>query len=864
MTLTPGTRLGPYEIEAPLGAGGMGEVYRAKDTKLRREVAIKVIRPDLLADSSIRRRFLHEARTAASINHPNIATIYAVDEALGVPFIAMELVDGRTVRSLIPEGVLTITKALELAIQIAEGLAEAHRAGVVHRDLKPENIIVTAGRRVKILDFGIAKLGGVRGESLPNNEVETRTATAHDTIVGTASYMSPEQVRGERVDARSDIFSFGTTLYEMVTGEKPFGGETRMDAMAAILTEAAPPLSRSNPGAPLELDLAVAKCLEKNPAKRFQRADELLTELQRIRDRVLDDGTAVSAEAGAPRKKLVVLPFENLGPAEEEYFASGMTEEITSRLAVVSGLGVISRTTAMQYEKGRKSIRQIGDELGVDFVLEGTVRWARSSAGPNRVRITPQLIRVSDDTHVWADRYDRVMDDVFQVQSEIAEHVTEQLGVVLLASELKEVRDRPTRNFDAYQAYLRGLYYERPRGFLEERDRLAVRLLQEAVDLDPGFALAHAELAVTHAALYHYGFDHSAERLALAARAVEQAFRLAPESPRVRLALGYYHYWCRRDYDRAFAELTVALRGMPGNSDVLAAMGFVRRRQGQWQAALDHFKKACELNPMDTHFAIQLGDTFSILERYEEAGAQFDKSIRYLPDQVAAYVAKATMFWRASGDLASARSVLEAMPETARNSSFGFVHWFWQEVFEGRYRDALDRVSHMSEDVVTPGTGKLLSAQVHRLLGDREPAQAAFEAARLAIEAGSWSDPENYWLHGALALVYAGLGREDDAIREGRQATELCPASKDPLDSGSFVKNLALVHTMIGQLDAALDLVEDLLASDLKTGSVENLSLFPSTFSLPMLRIDPRWQPLWEHPRFIRLSDAGRLKSLPE
>jgi eukaryotic-like serine/threonine-protein kinase len=856
MTLSRGTRLGPYEIEEPLGVGGMGEVYRARDTKLRREVAIKVIRPDLVADSKIRRRFLQEARTAASINHPNIATIYAVDEALGLPFIAMELVEGRTVRSLIPEGALTITNALDLAIQIAEGLAEAHRAGVVHRDLKPENIIVTGNGRAKILDFGISKLRSMRGESQRDSEVETRTATEHDTIVGTASYMSPEQVRGEEVDVRSDIFSFGITLYEMLSGRRPFGGETRMDAMAAVLTEAPTPLSRTNPGAPLELDLAVAKCLEKSPAKRFQRADDLVAELRGLRDRVLGEDSVHTSEMEQARKKLVVLPFENLGPAEDEYFASGITEEITSRLAVVSGLGVISRTTAMQYEKGRKSVRQIGDELDVDFVLEGTVRWARSSAGPHRVRITPQLIRVSDDTHVWADRYDRVMDDVFQVQSEIAEHVTEQLGVVLLASELKEVRDRPTRNFDAYQAYLRGLYYERPRGFLEERDRLAVQMLQQAVELDPDFAVAHAELAVTHAALYHYGFDHSAERLAMAARAVEQASRLAPDSPRVRLALGYYHYWCRRDYERAFAELTVALRGMPGNSEVLAAMGFVRRRQGQWEAALGHFKKACELNPMDTHFAIQLGDTFAILERYAEAEPHFDKSIRYLPDQVAAYVAKATMIWKATGDLARARSVLEGMSETARNSSFGFIHWFWQEVFEGKYREALDRLSRTSDDVVTPGTRALLSAQLHRLLGEPDRAHEAFETARHSIEAGSRSDPDNYWLHGALAIAYAGLGRREDAVREGRQATELCSPSKDPLDAGAFAKNLALIHTMVGDLDTAIDVIERLIESGLKVGAFENLHLFPSTFSLSMLRLDPRWKPLWEHPRFMLLAGS--------
>jgi tetratricopeptide (TPR) repeat protein len=320
--------------------------------------------------------------------------------------------------------------------------------------------------------------------------------------------------------------------------------------------------------------------------------------------------------------------------------------------------------------------------------------------------------------------------------------------------------------------------------------------------------------------------------------------------------MGYYYYWCRRDYERAFAELSVALRGMPGNSEVLAVMGFVRRRQGLWEAALGHFKKACELNPVDTHFAIQLGDTLAILGRYAEAEPYYDKSIRFLPDQVAAYVAKATLHWKASGDVARARSVLEAMPETARNSSFGFIHWFWQEIFEGKHTEALDRLSLTSEEVVNPTTRWLLSAQVYRLLDDRERSRDAFEAARVPMEDEGRRDPENYWLHAALGIVCAGLGRKEEAIREGRRATELCPVATDPLDAGVFVKNLALIYTMTGEMDAATDLIEHLFASGLGIATVENLPMFPSTFSLPLLRLDPRWRPLWDHPRFKALAQS--------
>jgi len=561
--------------------------------------------------------------------------------------------------------------------------------------------------------------------------------------------------------------------------------------------------------------------------------------------------TAAATSSG--KKRIVVLPFENLGSADDDYFASGMTEELTSRLALVSALGVISRTTAVQYDKTGKNLKRIGADLGVQYVLEGTVRWAKSASGSSRVRITPQLISVADDTHIWADTFDRVVDDIFQLQTEIAEAVIVHLGVALLDPERRNVESRPTANFDAYQAYLRGLYYARPRGFLEERDRIAVEMLEQAVALDPRFSLAHAELCMTHSALYHYGFDHSKARLAMATQAAKVALELAPEVPMVRLANGYYRYWCLRDYDTAFDEFTIAEKGMPGHSEALVAMGFVRRRQGRFDSALRLFEKAVDLNPMDTHFAIQVADTLGIVRRYSEAEHYYDRSIRFLPDQVAAHVAKASLLWEWKGDVAGARRALQAMPEKEANSSFGAIHWIWQEIFEGNHAAALARIARLSDDIVAPRTKDLLCGQIHALMGERDMSQRAYGSALKGFEGESHAESDNPYLHAVLGLVYAGLGRKSQAIGEARRATELCTITNDVLDGAALRTILALVYTSVGERQAALDEIEDLLQKPV--GNLEYLPLFPTQLTVALLRVDPRWKPLAELSRFTKICE---------
>jgi serine/threonine protein kinase len=551
-----GQTISHYTVLEKLGEGGMGEVYLARDERLGRQVALKVLPDSAAADPERLARFEREARAAGALDHPNILTVHDIDRHEGVPFLVAEALDGETLRELLQRGPVPARKAADYGVQIARGLAAAHDRGIVHRDLKPENLFVTRDGQVKILDFGLAKLLP-RPDSDGGEEGRTESiATRAGTVLGTVGYMSPEQVRGDPADARSDIFALGCVLYELLSGTGPYRSDTSADTMSAILRDDPPPLSGTGRPVPPALEGIVVRCLEKRPDDRFSSARDLALTLEAIGrssgerepsrsgprvykpmafipvilaaalafallmvayKTVLRQTEEPEVQAGQPR--IVVLPFENLGSPEDAYFADGITEEITSRLSAVSGLQVISRTSAVQYAGSKKTIRQMGNDLGVGYVLEGTVRWARGPEGPSRIRITPQLVRVADDTHLWSDTIDRVIDDVFEVQSEIARHVTDQLGVTLLGTESRAVESRPTHNLDAYQAYLRGRYLAAQPHFTYENWNRVIEAYQRAADLDPEFAVAHAELARAHALMRFYRHDLSADRLEVATAA---------------------------------------------------------------------------------------------------------------------------------------------------------------------------------------------------------------------------------------------------------------------------------------------------------------------------------------------------------
>jgi len=528
-----------YKILEKLGEGGMGVVYKAHDTKLDRFVALKFLPKGIEADEAEQARFLQEAKAASALSHPNVCIIHDIQEYEGQQFIVMEYVDGVTLREklkerAISESPLPLKDVLSYSIQIGEALQEAHSKGIIHRDIKSDNIMINEKGQVKVMDFGLAKLKG------------SLKLTKTSSTVGTLAYMSPEQLKGEKTDARMDIFSFGVVLYEMLTGHLPFRGEYESALMYSILNTEPEPVTKYRQELSSGFLFLLDKALEKEPDERYQSISDILVDLRRLkrdtskvsRKPALEMPPIVQAEEPAPavpvapykkfvwaigkspliyasaaalfvlvlvvvstvlyfrkekpvpsseRKMLVVLPFENLGSSEDEYFADGITEEITVRLAGIKGLGVIARTSAIQYKNIKKNIQQVGKELNVDYILEGTVRWQRLSEGQSRVRVTPQLIKVSDATHLWASIYDKDMADIFQVQSDIAKQVAEELGIALLEPERRALKDKPTDNLEAYDYYLRGIEYIN-RGVTEKNLRIALQMYQKSVDLDPDFA----------------------------------------------------------------------------------------------------------------------------------------------------------------------------------------------------------------------------------------------------------------------------------------------------------------------------------------------------------------------------------------
>jgi TolB-like protein/Flp pilus assembly protein TadD len=885
VTIQAGQTLLHYRLIEKIGEGGMGVVWRAEDTKLHRPVALKFLSDAMAADPERRARFEREARAVAALNHPNIVTLYSVEEADtpagSVHFITMELVAGSTLRGTIPSAGQPPNRLLDLAIPLADAVGSAHERGITHRDLKPDNVMVGSDGRIKVLDFGLAKQGqGVMSEH--DTQLPTRTATHEGKIVGTLAYMSPEQIEGKTVDSRSDVFSLGIMLYEMATGRRPFSGETSPSMLSSILKDTPPPITDIRPARPRQLERIIRRCLAKDPVERFQSAVGLRSELVALRQE-LDSGAEqrpagrrwwipaaligalaiVGAifgrklfefpqpnPAGAPgtaRTMIAVLPFENLGPAGEEFFAAGMTDEITSRLAIVRNLGVVSRRSAIQYADTDKTTKQVGAELGVDYLLHGTVRWAGDKGGDSRVRVSPKLIRVADDTNLWARTYDRVLEDVFEVQSEIAENVISQLGITLLEPERRAFEARPTENLEAYQAYLRGMGYLGRPDYSEENRRLAVGHLEEAVELDPDFVLAHAGLARAHAWLVHMKYDTSDARKAMARQAVERAHELAPDSPQVHLARGYYHYHGFKEYGLALEAFARAEQGLPGDAEIIMAKAYILRRQGEWQQSLDHLERASVLSPTDAQLFAQIGTNCEHLRKFEDAERYLRRSIALEPNQVYAYTILATTFQMWKGSTEESRAVLESIP--AMEDWFSFGAWYDQELYEGRYDAVLERIAAYPDDPVRAvGNVRpkaLLSAQVHTSNQEPELARADYAIAASYLEREMPSHPGEFGFPLSLGTAYAGLGRTEEAVRALQEAEALFPLSLDAYAGCHVLAHIAHGYALAGEYDAALDRVEHLLS-------------VPSELTVPLLLLDPRWDPLRDHPRFQSLIGSQR------
>ena len=608
-----GKTISHYKILEKLGEGGMGVVYKAEDTKLERHVALKFLSPRILGTAKERARFIHEAKAAAALNHPNICTIYEINEADGQIFIAMECVEGQSLRAGIESPTATLDETLAITIQIAEGLAEAHAKGIVHRDIKPANVVVTPQGRVKIMDFGLALSSAAT------------QLTVIGTTVGTVAYMSPEQARGGRVDHRTDIWSLGVILYEMIAGRRPFRGNRDQAVIYSILNEEPEPLSVARPGVTGELEDVVCRMLSKDAASRQPGAEEVLVDLSRLREARETVTSARPADARKRRPSIAVLPFLDMSPErDQEYFCEGMAEELINALTHIGGLKVSARTSSFQFKGPGHDIHDVGRKLRVDTVLEGSVRKAG-----NRLRITAQLISVADGYHVWSEKFDRDMEDVFAIQDEISLAIVDRLRVELLGDEKAKLVKRPKASPEAYNLYLRGRWFWNKR--THEDLMKAIDYFERAIELAPDYALAYAGIADCYAALMEYSASPPKGVTAMAKSAALKALEIDDTLAEAHASLGYIkmaHDW---DWAGAEAELRRAIELNPRYAAAHHRYAHYLLATAGYAEALEEARRAQELEPHSLAIRRTVGYLLSAAGEYDSAIEALERTIEMDP-----------------------------------------------------------------------------------------------------------------------------------------------------------------------------------------------------------------------------------------
>jgi serine/threonine-protein kinase len=849
-----------YVLERELGRGGMATVYLAQDLKHRRQVALKVLDPDV-ASVLGPERFRREIELAAQLQHPHILPVFdsgADNEQL---WFTMPYVQGESLRDRIKrDGRLGVAEAVRLGQEIAGALDYAHRQGVIHRDVKPENVLLSDGHAL-VADFGIARsTRPAAGQSL----------TATGLSLGTPAYMAPEQAMGERdVDGRADQYALGCLVYELLAGVPPYSAPSAQAVVAKHLSQPVPDLRGARPDVPAAVAMAVGRAMSKQPDERFADAVEFsaalssgsmaemapILGLRRRRWLMAAVGLiliALTLVLGRPympwtgptavseRKMLAVLPFENLGQPEDEYFADGLTEELTSRLASLSGLSVISRTSTRQYKHTTKALKQIGQELGVQYVLEGSVRWQRANGGPGRIRVTPQLIQVSDDSHMWTDRYDTTVVDVFAVQGDIAGRVASALDVALRDLDRTELEAKPTQNFEAYNYYLQG------RALLDRGDpksqREAAHMLETAVQLDPRFALAYFYLGIARYNVWA-AVDRTPTQRVKADAAINEAARLAPDLLESRVARGWQHAE-RGEYDRALEQFEWVGQHYPNSSEAWWGIGDLRKRQGRWTEALASLKRAAELDPRSGFTNLHVAEVAWVLRDYSEARRYIERGLAVAPELVWLYSTKAAIL-----------GALGASPDSAGQVLRKAIHRFGVEKMGAevlglvRFLDAAtrDTLAGLPVEAFGADSAEYFLGKAALFRADSKPQleQAYADSARRILEVRGRGGADEAMVRAQLGVALAHLGREREAVSAAKRALELVPVSKDANRGVGLAEMMAQVYVMVGAEDAAIDELAYLLT-------------IPSRISVPALRADPRWSPLHSYPRFQQLVAAMR------
>jgi serine/threonine protein kinase len=874
--------LGDYELLEEVGRGGQGVVFRARQKSLNRTVALKVISLGQWASKVHLRRFRLEAEAAAKLEHPGIVPIHEVGERDGSCYFSMKFVAGGQLDEVARREPMPIRRAAELIAKVARTVHYAHEHGILHRDIKPGNILLDAKGEPHLTDFGLARL--VESESSVTQTLD---------VLGTPSYMAPEQAVGNNaaISTATDVYGLGAVLYQLLTGQPPFAGGATYETIKLLLdTEPRPP-RQLNPKVDRDLSTICLKCLEKDPKRRYSSALALTEDLERwlkhepiaarhtgvftrgkkwVRRNPTSALLAASLMALAAAavwivwksdfiyhpvtNGVAVLPFENLsGDPDNAYFASGIQDEILTRLASIADLKVISRTSTQQYQSKPRNLRDIAKQLGVANIVEGSVQKAA-----DQMRVNVQLVNAQTDSHLWADTYDRNLTDIFGVESEIAKRIAESLKAKLTGREEQALTAKPTNNPEAYDAYLRGLALDARSGYSNDALRKAIYFYQRAVQVDPAFALAWARLSRADANLCFSGTDTddpSALRDA-AKRALENAQKLQPHSTETLLALGYYQYWGLRDYGPAKITFDRLSKMLPGSSDVAHALARIARREGDWNQSITYFEQALALDPRNVELLMEAGLTYSMLRQFPPGLKLYDRTLDITPNDPYVIAAKAGIY-QAQGNLQEAARLLSEINEQTPSED-AFRIKITQLRLERNYGEAVRLLQarlaqfHFASQV-DKGRDQGAVAFTERLAGDTAAAKVTAELALNTLEQLYIDPPDNP--RGAasaasLSQAYAAKGQKDSALEAAERAIMLWPRAKDPVSGPQFEENLAFIETMFSENSRAISTLTQLL----KTPGISWL-YDPAPITPALLRLDPMWDPLRSDPRFQKLCE---------